>query len=124
VLNLVPDKHMAFHEVMRVLKPGGHFCISDVVTEGVIPPTLLQQAELYAGCIAGAIPVEHYVDIIVKTGFRNVEIKKKKSVDIPDELLKEFLAPAEIAAFRESGVGLWSITITGKKPTCLCGCDC
>ncbi|MFO7616661.1 MAG: arsenite methyltransferase, partial [Bacteroidales bacterium] len=112
VINLVPDKHMAFHEIMRVLRPGGHFCISDVVTEGLIPPGLLRQAELYAGCIAGAVPVEQYVDIIEKTGFRNVEIQKKKSVDIPDALLAEFLTPDEATLFRECGVGLWSITIT------------
>jgi arsenite methyltransferase len=122
VINLVPDKQQAFHEMMRVLKPGGHFCISDVVTEGVIPAELLEQAELYAGCVAGALPVETYLDIIRKTGFQDVVIRKKKPVDIPEAILNELLTPEEVQAFRSSGVGLYSITVTAEKPACLCGC--
>jgi ubiquinone/menaquinone biosynthesis C-methylase UbiE len=124
VINLVPDKIQAFREIMRVLKPGGHFCISDVVTEGHIPAELLEQAELYAGCVAGALPVEHYLEIIRKAGYKNVEIKKKKSIDIPEALLVEFLTPEQVETFRNSGVGLYSITVNGEKPTCLCGCNC
>jgi SAM-dependent methyltransferase len=122
VINLVPDKDKAFHEMMRVLKPGGHFCISDVVTEGVIPPELLEQAELYAGCVAGALPVDTYLDIIRKNGFQDVVIRKKKPVDIPEAILNELLTPDEVETFRSSGVGLYSITVTAQKPTCLCGC--
>ncbi len=122
VINLVPDKFMAFHEMMRVLKPCGHFCISDVVTEGVIPPELLEQAELYAGCVAGALPVEKYLDIISINGFRNVDIKKKKRIEVPEALLNEFLNQDQVNAFKNSGVGIYSITVTGEKPSCLCGC--
>ena len=122
VINLVPDKFMAFHEIIRVLKPGGHFCISDVVTEGVIPQVLLEQAELYAGCVAGAVPVENYLDIIKKSGFVDLSIKKKKRIDLPEALLNEFLSAEDVATFKNSGVGIYSITVTGEKPSCLCGC--
>ena len=124
VINLVPDKSAAFHEILRVLKPGGYFCISDVVTEGDIPAELLEQAELYAGCVAGALPVDQYIGIIAKAGFRNIEIKKRKSIEIPDAILNEFLAPEEVVRLRESGVGLWSITVTAEKSACGCGCGC
>jgi len=122
VINLVPDKPRAFYEMMRVLKPGGHFCISDVVTEGSIPEELLEQAELYAGCVSGALPVENYLDIIHKAGFRDIAIKKKKKIEIPEALLNEYLTRDQIQAYRDSGVGLFSITVTGDKPSCLCGC--
>jgi len=123
VINLVPDKYMAFHEMIRVLKPGGHFCISDVVSEGTIPQELVAQAELYAGCISGALPVEKYLGIIRQMGFNRVEIKKKKYIDLPEELLNELLTPDQAAAFKKSAVGFYSITVTGVKPTCSCGCS-
>jgi len=122
VINLVPDKHQAFLEMMRVLKPGGHFCISDVVTEGVIPAELLEQAELYAGCVAGALPIEKYLDIISKSGFKNIDIKKKKPVDLPEAILNEFLSPDQVVTLKNSKVGLYSITVTAEKSSCLCGC--
>jgi arsenite methyltransferase len=122
VINLVPDKFAAFREIFRVLKPGGHFCISDVVTEGFIPTELLEQAELYAGCVAGALQIDHYLDIITKSGFRNVEVKKKKGIELPDVLLREFLTHDQYNAYKNSGVGLFSITVNAEKPTCLCGC--
>ncbi len=123
VINLVPDKYMAFHEIMRILKPGGHFCISDIVSEGVIPAELMAQAELYAGCLSGALPVGKYLAIIEQTGFIRVEIKKKKLVDLPEQLLNEFLNPDQVDRFIKSAVGFYSITVTGVKPTCSCGCS-
>lgn len=122
VINLVPDKSQAFREVIRVLKPGGHFCISDVVTEGTIPAELLEQAELYAGCVAGALPVEQYLGIIQGAGFKNIEINKKKNIEIPEALLHEFLTDEQVQSFKDSGVGLFSITVSAVKPTCQCGC--
>lgn len=123
VINLVPDKYMAFHEMIRVLKPGGHFCISDIVSEGAIPEELVAQAELYAGCISGALPIEEYLKIIRLTGFMNVEVRKKKYIDLPEDLLTGNLDPEQAEAFRKSAVGFYSITVTGVKPYCSCGCS-
>ena len=64
VLNLVPDKQKAFDEIYRVLKPGAHFCISDVVINGVLPQGLQEAAEMYAGCVSGAIPKNDYLEIV------------------------------------------------------------
>lgn len=55
VLNLVPNKHKVFSEIFRVLKPGAHFSISDIVLEGALPAKWKEVAELYAGCVSGAI---------------------------------------------------------------------
>ncbi|MEJ2656306.1 MAG: arsenite methyltransferase, partial [Desulfobacterales bacterium] len=66
VLNLVPDKNRAFQEIHRVLKLGAHFCISDVVYQGQMSAKMLQSAELYAGCVAGAMEENKYLDTIRK----------------------------------------------------------
>lgn len=81
VLNLVPDKQKAFNEIFRVLKYGGHFCVSDIVIKGELHPGLKESAEMYAGCVAGAIQQEEYIGIIEKSGFKNVEIKKQRRLN-------------------------------------------
>ena len=116
VLNLVPDKDKAFAEIYRVLKPGGHFCVSDVVIKGRIPDKLRQDAEMYAGCVAGAIEQDEYLAIIGKTGFNQPVIHKSKQVEIPDELLTDYMTPDEITAFKNSGTGIFSITVSAYKP--------
>lgn len=55
VLNLVPDKVKAFSEMYRILKPGGHFSVSDIVLSGTLPNEIIKEAEMYAGCVSGAI---------------------------------------------------------------------
>jgi len=115
VLNLVPDKVTAFSEIKRVLKPGGHFCISDVVFEGVLPEGFKRSAELYAGCVAGAIQKDEYLGIIENTGFMNINIAKTKKIDIPDEVFVKFLTPEELAAARKNHLGIYSITVTAVK---------
>ncbi len=117
VLNLVPNKEKAFAETYRVLKPGGHFSISDVVLVGDLPAGLVNDAEMYAGCVSGAIQKEDYLDIIRKTGFTNVTVQKEKAIQLPDEILKDYLDEAGIKAFRESNTGIFSITVYGDKPT-------
>ena len=69
VLNLVPDKKKAFAEIFRILKPGGHFCISDVVIQGELPASLQKSAEMYAGCVAGALQRDDYLSIIAQAEF-------------------------------------------------------
>jgi len=115
VLNLVPDKTKAFSEVMRVLKPGGHFCVSDVVVKGELPEKLQQDAEMYAGCVSGAIDMDKYVGIIREQGFQKIEIHKQKEIVIPVEILKEYLTDKEILQFKNKEIGIFSITISGEK---------
>jgi ubiquinone/menaquinone biosynthesis C-methylase UbiE len=115
VLNLVPDKEKAFREIFRILKSGGHFCISDVVIKGNLPKKLQESAEMYTGCVAGALQQDKYLEIINQIGFSNVEIRKSNQIDLPDEALREFLTSKEITDFRKSGTGIFSITVTGYK---------
>jgi len=115
VLNLVPDKTRAFSEIMRVLKPGGHFCVSDVVTKGELPQKLQKDAEMYAGCVSGAIDMDQYVGIIREQGFQNIEIHKQKDVQIPEDILKNYLNTQELEAFSNAEIGIYSITISAKK---------
>lgn len=115
VLNLVPNKNKAFAEIYRTLKPGGHFCVSDIVIKGNLPEKLKSSAEMYAGCVSGAIQQVEYVEIIKSVGFADIEIKKTKVIDLPDEILKEYLNDEEIKTFRENSIGIFSITIVGYK---------
>jgi arsenite methyltransferase len=115
VLNLVPDKNRAFTEMMRVLKPGGHFCVSDVVIKGKLPDKLQKDAEMYAGCVAGAIEMEEYLGIIAKNGFVDTTVHKQKAISIPEDLLANYLTPEEIARFQNRENGIFSITVSGYK---------
>ncbi len=113
VFNLVPDKSVAFSETYRILRPGGHFSISDVVTDGRLPEKLLSEAELYAGCITGAMEENEYLDIIRATGFNDIQVMKKSKIDIPASILDKYDDTGE---FRNSGAGIYSITVFAKKP--------
>jgi arsenite methyltransferase len=124
VLNLVPDKAQAFAQTLRVLKPGGHFCVSDVIATGMLPEGIRRAAALYVGCIAGAMPEADYLAVIRQTGFRDVSIVERKPVPLPDELLREHLSEPELVAFRTSSVGLLSVTVLGTKPSACCGDEC
>lgn len=125
VLNLVPNKEKAFQEMYRVKKTGGHFSVSDIVIVGQLPTELLQEAEMYAGCIAGAIQKDTYLDIIHKAGFSDVRIMKEKAIDLPDDILSNYLSADQIASWRNSGTGIYSITVFGvKAKTCGCGDNC
>jgi ubiquinone/menaquinone biosynthesis C-methylase UbiE len=115
VLNLVPDKEKAFSEISRVLKNGGHFCVSDIVIKGELPAKLRQDAEMYAGCVSGAIQMVSYLGIIEKLGFQNVTIHKQKAITIPDDILTNYLSAEELREFNEGGTGIFSITVSGYK---------
>jgi SAM-dependent methyltransferase len=123
VLNLVPNKAQAFAETFRVLKPGGHFSISDVVLVGELPQDLLKASEMYAGCVSGAIQKEEYLGIIREKGFTNVTVQKEKAIQVPDELLRDYLSVEAIRQFRESNTGIFSITVYGDKPASAACCQ-
>jgi len=122
VLNLVPNKEGVFNEMKRVLKAGGHFSISDVVLVGELPAKLKSQAELYAGCISGAIQKSEYLKLIEDAGFTNIVVQKEKQIIIPESILSEYLKGSDLDAVKRSELGIYSITVFAKKAAC-CGPD-
>lgn len=116
VLNLVPNKHKVFSEIFRVLKPGAHFSISDIVLEGALPLKWKEVAELYAGCVSGAIQKDEYLGIIKETGFTNITLQKNKPIIIPDNILADYLSAEEIAAYKNGNTKITSITVYAEKP--------
>lgn len=125
VLNLVPDKNKVFSEIFRVLKSGGHFSISDIVLVGQLPDALKHDAEMYAGCVSGAIQKSDYLEFIHKNGFTNVTIQKEKPIIIPDDILTKYLDSNALEQFKKGENGIFSITVYAEKPsTCGCGPGC
>lgn len=130
VLNLVPNKKNVFKDIFRVLKPGGHFSISDVVLIGDLPENLQKDAEMYAGCVAGAIQKNEYLQLIHDTGFQEITIQREKPIQIPTDILQHYLSEKQIAEFQSGNTGIFSITVFAKKPlqnnqpTCQPGSGC
>src|SRR4051812_22384967 len=116
VLNLVPNKHKVFSEIYRVLKPGGHFSISDIVLKEALPEKWKEVAELYAGCIAGAIQKQAYLSIIEEAGFINVQLQKEKKIVLPDDILSTYLSKEEMQAYNTDDGRIESITVYAEKP--------
>jgi ubiquinone/menaquinone biosynthesis C-methylase UbiE len=124
VLNLVPDKAKVFSEIFRVLKTGGHFSISDIVLQGELPEGLRASAEMYAGCVSGAIQKDEYLALAKAAGFSNLTIQKERRIDLPDEVLREYLSEAALQSYRNSNLGILSITLYAEKEKACCGSDC
>ena len=118
VLNLVPDKKKVISEIFRVLKANGHFSISDIVLVGQLPENLKKAAEMYAGCVSGAIQREEYLGFVQQAGFDAITVQKEKKITVPDDILSTYLSADEIKAFKESGTGIFSITVFARKPDC------
>ncbi len=116
VLNLVPNKQKVIAEMHRVLKSGGHFSVSDIVLQGQLPDALRHDAEMYAGCVAGAIQQSDYLRFIEEAGFKNITVQKTKPIVIPDDLLEKYLTPAEMTDFKTGTTGIFSITVYGERP--------
>ncbi|WP_207515641.1 arsenite methyltransferase [Longitalea luteola] len=127
VLNLVPNKDGVLKEIFRVLKPGGHFSISDIVLEGDLPKEIREAAEMYAGCVSGAIQKQVYLELIASNGFENITVQKDKPIAIPDDILSQYLSPEQLVTFKQSGTGISSVTVYAEKPLekkACCGPDC
>jgi len=124
VLNLVPNKDGVFKEIFRVLKPGGHFSISDIVLVGKLPANIQNAAEMYAGCVSGAIQKQVYLELIETNGFTNITIQKEKAIIVPDDILQNYLSKQEIDDFKNSGIGIYSITVYAEKPLNEKECGC
>lgn len=115
VLNLVPDKEKAFKEIYRVLKPAGHFSISDVVLSGELPDKLKDAAEMYAGCVSGAVQQDRYLEIIKKQGFEQIDVKSAKEIQIPNSILLNYISLDELRELKKNKVGIYSITVNAVK---------
>jgi arsenite methyltransferase len=124
VLNLVPNKRQAFAEMFRVLKSGGHFSVSDIVLAGELPDGLQKSAEMYAGCVAGAIQQDEYLQLIQEAGFTDIKIQKQKRISLPDEILSQYLSANEKENFLTGNTGVFSITVYGKKGAACCPPGC
>ncbi len=84
VINLSEDKQKVFNEAFRVLKPGGRLMVSDMVLLADLPDAILQSPELHAGCIAGALLKDEYLNKIKKAGFKEVNVTREDSVSLVD----------------------------------------
>ncbi len=118
VLNLVPDKKKALSETFRILKNGGHFSVSDIVTYDTIPEGLRKEAALYAGCVSGALIKEDYLNLIKEAGFTNIKIQKERKNDLPNEMLEKYMTKEETIVFKNEFAGIASITVYGEKQCC------
>ncbi|HNU87817.1 MAG TPA: arsenite methyltransferase [Ferruginibacter sp.] len=116
VLNLVPNKHKVISEIFRVLKPGGHFSISDIVLEGALPAKWKEVAELYAGCVSGAVQKQVYLEMIEEAGFKEITLQKDKTINIPDDILANYLSAGEVAEYKKGTTRITSITVYAEKP--------
>jgi SAM-dependent methyltransferase len=115
VLNLVPDKPRAFAEMFRVLKPGGRFCVSDIVLEGELPARLRSVVSLYAGCVSGAVPKADYLDFARQAGFSDLIEFRLQPLHVPQEALARHLSEAEATALLPAAIQLYSLTLGGQK---------
>jgi ubiquinone/menaquinone biosynthesis C-methylase UbiE len=94
VINLSADKDRVLREAFRVLKPGGRFAVSDVVTRGVIPDEIRQKVLLWVGCVAGALEETEYKSKLRAAGFEQIEVEPTRVYKVEES--REFLASAGV----------------------------
>jgi ubiquinone/menaquinone biosynthesis C-methylase UbiE len=129
VINLSPDKDRVLAEAFRVLKPGGRFAVSDIVTRGEIPNEIRQSIELWAGCIAGALEDKEYERKLAQAGFEHISMEPTRIYTAQDarELFEgtgvdvETIAPLVDGKF-VSGFVRALKPVTDKSACCAPGC--
>ena len=85
---------------------------------------LQKSAEMYAGCVSGAIQKEEYLSIIQQTGFSAITIQKEKRITLPDDILKDYLSADQIQEFKSGKTGIFSIPVYAEKPENCCAPGC
>jgi len=91
---------------------------------GELPTDIKNAAEMYAGCVAGAIQKEIYLELIKINGFKNISLQKEKVIKVPDDILSNYLSAEQIASFKQSGTGIFSVTVYAEKPEACCESNC
>ena len=124
VLNLVPNKVNAFKEIYRVMKNNGHFSVSDIVIDGELPEGIRKAAEMYAGCVSGAIPKMEYLNIIKGAGFQKIKVQRERAIDVPDEILLKYISKEELEKFKKSDSKIISVNVYAEKGCCEPGSGC
>jgi arsenite methyltransferase len=125
VINLSGDKDQVLREAFRVLKPGGRFAVSDVVTRGDVPEEVRQSMLLWVGCIAGALRDDEYVAKLSNAGFDNIDIESTRIYDIEDA--RTFLSEqgVDVDAIAPQVAGKFmSVFIRATKPKSCCAPGC
>src|SRR5947208_372717 len=125
VINLSADKDRVLREAFRVLKPGGRFAVSDVVTRGEMLPEIRRSVLLWVGCIAGALEENEYRSKLVAAGFEQVELEPTRIYRMEDA--REFLAGegVDVDAIAPQMDGKFmSAFVRAVKPASCCGPAC
>ncbi len=89
-----------------------------MVIKGELPKKLKTDAEMYAGCVSGASSIDEYLEIIKRSGFSNISVHKQQKIEIPVNILRNYLDESEIKSFKLDDIGIFSITVSGKKSNC------
>jgi SAM-dependent methyltransferase len=125
VINLSGDKDQVLREAFRVLKPGGRFAVSDVVTRGTVPADVRNNMLLWVGCIAGALEDYQYVAKLARAGFHNIDIEPTRVYNIEDA--RTFLTGqgVDVDAIAPQVDGkVMSAFIRAEKPPACCAPGC
>jgi len=119
VINLAPDKSKVFAESFRVLKPGGKLAVSDIVTDGPLPDAIKKSLSAWAGCVAGAVESNEYIEMMKLVGFRDISIVPvffdKATVDSVIDDLKDMIELKTVAR-EDVYKAVYSAKITAYKP--------
>lgn len=120
VINLAEDKQKVFNEAFRVLKPGGRLMVSDMVLLRDLPDEMLKSAEMYAGCISGALRKEDYLGKISSAGFKDIDIVKEDAVQIleyigSDKVISDIVHNMSEEEIEIINTAVVSLKISAKK---------